>query len=84
MSKETGESKLKLIHLVYGLIAAGVIIGIYIGKISNQQSTNTKGIAVKVEKEVFNMHQEQQRIQFKKIDSSLDKIDGKLDEMLEK
>lgn len=38
------EGKLKLIHIVYGLLAAALCVGVAIGTMSNQQGTNTKTI----------------------------------------
>ena len=84
MAKEQTESKLKLIHLVYGLLAAAVLIGIAIGAMNNQQKVNTDSIKVKVEKEVFQQHQEQQQRTFEKIDKGIDKMDEKLDKIIEK
>ena len=60
MPKENSEAKLKLVHLVYGMFAAAVMIGIAIGSMMKQQSTNTGDIKAvesqKVEKEIFKMH----------------------------
>lgn len=78
------ESKLKLIHLVYGLISAGVLVGIAIGALMNQQNTNTEEIKTKVDTPIFIMHQEQQREQFESTNKTLDKMDKKLDAIQEK
>ena len=72
MVEKDGTSKLKLIHLVYGLIAAGVIIGIAIGRMGNQQTTNTKEIKQKVNKELFESHEKYQTQQFKSIQKTMD------------
>lgn len=61
------ESKLKLIHLVYGLFAAAVCIGIAIGGMRTQQSVNTSRIEQKVEKEIFAQHSIAQIRQFDSI-----------------
>ncbi len=79
-SSENGkESKLKLIHLVYGLIAAGVLAGMALGMLMNQQQVNTSEIDKKLEREIFDMHNQQQVLQFEKTDALLEKMDGKLD-----
>lgn len=44
MAKEKTESKLKLIHLVYLLVAAAISVGIVYGAMKNQQQTNTETI----------------------------------------
>ena len=73
--------KLKLIHLLYVIIVAAVGTGIAFGIASNQQATNSKAIekleVEKVEKEVFDMHQQQQNMQFKDIKESLKRIENK-------
>ena len=79
-SSENGkESKLKLIHLVYGLIAAGVLAGMALGMLMNQQQVNTSEIDKKLEREIFDMHNQQQVLRFEKTDALLEKMDGKLD-----
>ncbi len=88
MAKEQAEGKLKLIHLVYGLLAAAVLIGISIGAMGNQQKTNTDNIEKvelkKVEKEVFEQHQQTQQRTFEKIDKGIEKLDKKLDDIAKK
>ncbi|GAG09882.1 unnamed protein product [marine sediment metagenome] len=64
MPTETKESQLKLIHLVYGLLAAAVLVGIALGTVMNQQKVNTKEVDKKVDKEVFEQHSKQQTEQF--------------------
>lgn len=44
MTKEKTESKLKLIHLVYLLVAAAISVGIVYGAMQNQQRNNTDTI----------------------------------------
>ncbi len=77
MAKENGESKLKLIHLVYGLLAAAVVVGISIGSMATQQKVNTQVIEKKLAKDVFEIHQTEQRVQFKSIDKKLDTLIAK-------
>ncbi len=83
MAKEDA-ARLKLIHLVYGLIAAGVIIGLAIGGMGKQQIINTENIAQKVSTEVFDMHQQQQLQESKRTNKTLDKMDLKLEALLKK
>ena len=84
MAKEQTEGKLKLIHLVYGLLAAAVLIGISIGAMGNQQKTNTGRIQQKVEKEVFEQHQQSQQRTFESIEKGIEKVDKKLDDIAKK
>ena len=84
MPGEKGEAKLKLIHLVWGLILAAVLVGIAIGAMQNQQANNTKAIGCKLEKDIFEQHQSQQIRSMDKIDKSMDSMDKKLDRLLEK
>ena len=81
---ENGTAKLKLVHLVYGLFASAVIIGIVIGKMSNQQSTNTTSIKKKVSKEIFASHEKYQTQQFQAIQQTMDDGFGKLEKSIEK
>lgn len=83
MDENKGEAKLKLVHLIYGLLAAAVIIGIAIGSLINQQSSNTKAIQQKVSKEYFDLYAQQQLLQTTEIKVYLEKIDLKL-EMIQK
>lgn len=82
--RENGNHKLKLIHLVYGLIAAGVIVGITIGRMGNQQMTNTEVISQKVNKELFESHEKYQTEQFKGIQKTMDDGFGSLKKSIEK
>lgn len=84
MAIEPKEAKLKLIHLVYGLLAAAVVVGLMIGRVMNQQETNTQSIEQKVEKEIFEMHQTQQNVQMGRIDKNYEKIDSKLEVLMNK
>lgn len=81
---ETGTAKLKLVHLVYGLFASAVIIGIVIGKMSNQQETNTDDIKLKVNKEIFTRHEIEQQRQFKGIQKTMGDGFTKLEKSIEK
>lgn len=69
---EQGTAKLKLVHLVYGLIAAAVLVGVWIGSLGSQQSTNTNDIKRKVEKPIFEAHEKYQTQQFKSIQKTMD------------
>ena len=77
MPAEKTEAKLKLIHLVYALIAAAVVIGIAIGGMNKQQSINTQQIEKKTDVTIFNMHQKQQTEQFTRIEKALERIEQK-------
>lgn len=81
---DTGTAKLKLIHLVYGLIAAGVIVGITIGRMGNQQTTNTASIEKKVNQEIFDSHEKYQTQQFRSIQATMKDGFGKLEKSIEK
>ena len=78
MAKEPAESKLKLIHLLVLLVMTGGGLLVAVGAMKNQQKTNTSRIDDKVEKEVFENHQIEQRRAFDSIDSKLDKIIEKI------
>ena len=80
-NNDKGVAKIKLVHLVYGLLAAAVIIGIAIGSLMNQQSTNTKNIQSKVSKEYFDLYSQQQLLQITEIKVYLEKIDLKLEKI---
>ena len=84
MQKEEGTHKLKLIHLVYGLISAGVIIGIAIGRMGNQQVNNTEAIRLKVNKELFDSHENYQTKQFRGIQKTMDDGFEKIEKSIEK
>ena len=79
MAKDESTAKLKLVHLLYIILAATLGIGIAWGALANQQGTNTDAIDEKVEKEIFNMHQTQQAQQFTRIEGWMEKIDKKLE-----
>ena len=83
MNENKSEAKLKLVHLVYGLIADAVFIGIAIGMLMNQQSTNTQKIDTKVSKEYFDLYAQQQLLQVTEIKVYLEKIDLKLNKIQE-
>ena len=82
MAKEESTAKLKLVHLVYGLVAAAVVVGIAIGGMGKQQDINTQTIKQKVNKDIFQMHAETQDKQFTAIQTTMkegfEKIDKKL------
>ncbi|MAF35802.1 hypothetical protein CL622_01645 [archaeon] len=84
MPNENGSTgKLKLVHLVYMLGAAILLVGIAWGTMRNQQATNTKEIEKKVEKEIFNMHQQEQTRQVDSIITTMNNGFNKIDTRLE-
>ncbi len=84
MEKENATGKLKLVHLVYGLIAAAVLVGIVIGRMGNQQEINTKDIKLKVGKEIFQRHEQSQEKQFKAIQLTMDNGFTRIEKQIEK
>jgi uncharacterized protein HemX len=80
---------LKLIHLFWIILVAAILTGVAWGVMHNQQSTNSKKIDTldteKVEKDIFQMHMNQQQQQFesleKTIDSGFDKVATRLDKI---
>lgn len=84
MANENSTAKLKLVHLVYGLIAAAVLVGIVIGRMGNQQERNTTDIGNNVNKEIFNRHEQEQTRQFKSIQDTMDTGFTKLEKSIEK
>lgn len=78
MAKEPAEAKLKLIHLVWTLVVAVAAAGVTFGAMLNQQATNTESIKDKVPNKMFENHQVEQRIAFKRMEGKLDTIIGKL------
>ena len=85
---ENGESKLKIIHVFWTIIIMAVAVGMAWGVVVNQQNVNSKSIEKKLDKELFNLYQNQQVEQFRsleiimkdgfaKIDKRLDRIESK-------
>ncbi len=83
MASQQDGTRLKLIHLVYGLLVACVIAGIAIGRVRERQIIHTEQISAKVEKEVFELHQIQQREQMVRIDNGFVGVNKKLDKIIE-
>lgn len=82
-NESKNEAKLKLVHLVYLLITAAVVVGVWIGRLGNQQTINTDSIEKKVSKELFDMHQTQQVQQFQSLQDTISKGFGRVDTRLE-
>ena len=78
MADEKVESKLKLIHLLWVILITGGAILFSVGAMANQQKVNTERVDQKVEKEVFENHQIEQRRTFDQINSKLDIIIEKM------
>ena len=84
MALEEGTAKLKLVHLVYGLIAAGVLVGIALGRMGKTVEDNVDDIKLKVNQEIFVSHEKYQTQQFKAIQKTMDDGFGKLEKSIEK
>ena len=54
------------------------------GDLRTQQKVNTKEIPLKLDKELFQMHQQTQQEQFGRIETDMRGMDKKLDRLLEK
>lgn len=78
MAKEPAEAKLKLIHLFWMIILVVGGICASFGAMKNQQATNTESIKDTVPNKMFENHQVEQRIAFKRMEGKLDTIIGKL------
>ena len=74
MSVDQKEGKLKLIHIVWCLVAATGTVCLAIGGMNNQQKTNTVEIEKKLDKSLFDMHQRQQGEQYQSIIKSVDEV----------
>lgn len=87
MSKQTeGDEnckRLKLVHLLYLIIVLAVSIGIAWGFVVNQQSTNSKEIEKKLDKEIFTQYQEEQRRATDNLDKSINRGFDRLDKRIE-
>ena len=77
-------SRLKLVHIIYLLVVVVLGVGISWGVVVTRQSVNCEKIEKKVDKEVFALHLEQQRVSnadlkttmtqgFERIEKRLDK-----------
>ena len=76
-SNEGSRRELKLTHLLWIVLTAVLLAGVSAGILKNQQGTNTKEIEKKVGKDVFQMHNEQQIMQYTEIKDSLKRIEAK-------
>ncbi len=85
MSEEntTPEKTLKLVHIIYLLAAVLVAAGIGWGTVTNQQKNNKEQIEKKLNKEVFEVHQQEQRIATDRLQNSLDKGFERLEKRME-
>ena len=72
-----GKKELKLTHLLWIILVFVLMAGISGGVLKNQQATNTKEIEKKVDKDIFEMHNEMQMVQFNDIKDSLKRIEEK-------
>lgn len=84
MAKENAAentAKLKLVHLLYIFILAILTVGYSLGRTATRQEVNTETIKrheeKKVDTDVFEMHQQQQNIQFTDIKDSQKRIEAK-------
>lgn len=71
MAQEAQESKLKLIHLLWTILIVAVGAGIAWGISTNQQSSNTKAIETKVDKDIFKQHNENQIRQMDRLEQTI-------------
>ncbi len=81
---ENGTAKLKLVHLVYGLLAAAVVVGIALGRMGKTVEDNVDDIKLKVSQEIFVSHEKYQTQQFRAIQKTMDDGFGKLEKSIEK
>ncbi len=81
---DTNTAKLRLVHLLWIILAAVLGAGLSMGAFANQQKTNTAEIEKKVESEVFQIHCENQARQFNQIQETLNRGFEKIDQKLEK
>lgn len=78
-----GESKLKLIHLVYLLVIAVGGSGYWLGTLTANQKKNTDEICEKTDKNIFDMHSKQQVQQFESLEKTIGKGFDNVDKRLE-
>ncbi|MHC4157430.1 MAG: hypothetical protein ACYST6_21320 [Planctomycetota bacterium] len=71
------ESKLKLIHLVWLLLAMALTVGVAWGVALNQQSVNSKAIERKLDKETFQMYLTQQAKQDEALKALIESLNYK-------
>lgn len=77
------EKTLKLVHIVYLLAAVLVAAGVAWGTVTNQQKNNKEQIEKKLNIEVFEVHQQEQRIATVRLQNSLDKGFERIEKRLE-
>jgi len=77
------EKTLKLVHIVYLLAVVLVAAGVGWGTVTNQQKNNKEQIEKKLNKEVFEVHQQEQRIATNRLQDSLDKGFERLEKRME-
>ncbi len=68
----TTKKTLDLVHVIYIMAAILIAAGIAWGTVTNQQRNNKEQIDKKVSKEVFEVHQQEQRIATDRLQKSLD------------
>lgn len=79
----TNGKTLKLVHIVYLLAAVLIAAGIAWGTVTNQQMNNKEQIEKKLSKEVFEVHQQEQRIATDRLQKSIDTGFERIEKRLE-
>ena len=79
----TSEKTLKLVHIVYLLAAVLIAAGVAWGTVTNQQKNNKEQIEKKLNKEVFQVHQQEQRIATDRLQKSIDTGFERIEKRLE-
>lgn len=74
---------LDLIHIIYILIVIGIGVGIAWGTVTTKQKSQQKEIDNKLSKEVFEVHQQEQRIATKSLQDTLNKGFDRLEKRME-
>lgn len=84
MTKEYNEKRntLNLVHIVYIMAALLIAVGISWGTVTNQQKNHSIAIEKKLSKEVFEIHQTEQRRASEALQKSVDKGFDRLDERI--
>jgi hypothetical protein len=84
MAKDSTEAKptLKLIHLMWMIMAAVATAGATWGITIKQQEVNTKNIEKKVEKDIFTQHIDHQKQQFDNMNKNIEKGFGDIKEQI--
>ena len=73
----------EIVHIVYILVAVLVAVGIAYGTVTNQQKNDRKEIESKLSKDVFEVHQQEQRIATDRLMKSLDNGFERLEKRIE-